>query len=67
GKPTTIAWFMGFAPAEDPEIAIAVMIEGVPEESSLGGGADAAPVAGAVIRAYADKLRPDAEGPVAVR
>ena len=58
GKPTTIAWYMGFAPADDPKIAIAVAIEGVPEESSIGGGADAAPVAAEVFRTYFSKMGP---------
>lgn len=58
GAPTTIAWFMGFAPADDPKLAIAVMIEGVPAESSLGGGADAAPIAAQVFRTYFEKMSP---------
>jgi|TARA_B110000037_G_scaffold222271_2_gene296432 penicillin-binding protein 2 len=58
GKPTTIAWYMGFAPADDPKIAIAIAIEGIPGESSLGGGADAAPIAAQVFRAYFEKMSP---------
>lgn len=41
------AWFIGFAPAEAPQIAVAVVIEGTP---GTGGGV-AAPVAAAVMRA----------------
>ncbi|MGE3795406.1 MAG: peptidoglycan D,D-transpeptidase FtsI family protein [Dehalococcoidia bacterium] len=41
------AWFIGFAPAEDPEIAVAVVIE----DTSSTGGAAAAPVAAEVMRA----------------
>jgi penicillin-binding protein A len=39
------AWFIGFAPAEDPRIAVAVVIEDTPSP----GGEVAAPVAAAVI------------------
>lgn len=38
------AWFIGFAPADDPEIAIAVIVE-----NAGGGGAIAAPIARQVI------------------
>lgn len=41
------AWFIGFAPAEAPEVAIAVVIE----DTSLTGGTAAAPVAAQVMRA----------------
>ncbi len=41
------AWFIGFAPAEDPVVAVAVVIE----DTSLTGGAAAAPVAAQVMRA----------------
>ena len=39
-------WFVGFAPAEDPQVAVAVLIENAGQ-----GGVDAAPVGGAVMRA----------------
>jgi penicillin-binding protein 2 len=41
------AWFVGFAPFENPRIAIAVIVE-----NAGYGGAKAAPVAGAVMRQY---------------
>lgn len=41
------AWFIGFAPADNPTVAVAVMIEGTPGQ----GGAVAAPVAADVMRA----------------
>jgi penicillin-binding protein A len=44
------AWFIGFAPAEDPRIAIAVVIESAGSEAS--GGRTAAPIAARVIAAY---------------
>ncbi|HEY8806630.1 MAG TPA: penicillin-binding protein 2 [Candidatus Limnocylindria bacterium] len=43
-------WFVGFAPAEDPQVAIAVIIENAGQ-----GGVDAAPVGGAVMRAVLGK------------
>jgi peptidoglycan glycosyltransferase len=46
-------WFIGFAPVEDPTIAIAVFLEASPElgESATGGGV-AAPIAGDLIRVW---------------
>lgn len=46
------AWFAGFAPLEDPEIAIAVIVQ-----SGGGGGSNAAPVAGKLFDAYYRKSR----------
>lgn len=40
------AWFIGYAPAEDPQVAVAVVIE----DTSGTGGTEAAPVAGEVMR-----------------
>lgn len=42
------AWFIGFAPAEDPQIAIAVILE----YQGKGGGQAAAPIAGKVMGAW---------------
>lgn len=41
------AWFIGFAPADDPQVAVAVVIEG----TTLTGGVAAAPVAREVMKA----------------
>ncbi len=41
------AWFVSYAPADDPQIVVAVLIE-----HGGGGGAIAAPIAAEVIRAY---------------
>ncbi|HEX9828638.1 MAG TPA: penicillin-binding protein 2 [Bacteroidota bacterium] len=41
------AWYVGFAPFENPSIAVAVMIE-----NAGFGGSKAAPIAGAVVRTY---------------
>ncbi len=45
------AWFMGYAPFENPQIAIAVFVE-----HGGHGGSSAAPVARAVFDAWADKV-----------
>ena len=56
GRPTTLAWFIGFAPVSDPKIAITVLIEGVPDDDiSYGGGSTAAPIARKVFEAYFEK------------
>lgn len=44
-------WFIAFAPAEAPEVAVAVMLEDQPSATEATGGALAAPIAQAVIRA----------------
>lgn len=53
GEPTTLAWFVGFSPVDDPQIAAAVMVEGVPEEeTNYQGGSTAAPIAKVVFEAF---------------
>ena len=44
---TTHAWFVGFAPVENPKIAVCVLLEGAGH-----GGEVAAPVAAEVIKKY---------------
>ncbi len=47
------AWFIGFAPVEDPSIAIAVVIaSGGDLGESATGGSLAAPIAGEVMEAW---------------
>ncbi len=46
GDGTNLAWFIGFAPAQDPKVAIAVVIE----NTQATGGEVAAPLAAAVIK-----------------
>jgi peptidoglycan glycosyltransferase len=43
-------WFVGFAPAEDPVVAIAVIVENAGQ-----GGVDAAPLGAAVMRVVLGK------------
>jgi peptidoglycan glycosyltransferase len=47
------SWFIGFAPADDPQIAIAVLVE-----RGGRGGERAAPLAGALLGTYFDTVAP---------
>ena len=47
------AWYVGFAPYENPQVAICVLVENVG-----GGGANAGPIAGALLRRYFDLQKP---------
>ncbi len=52
------AWFVAFAPYDDPAIAIAVVVEG-----GGGGGTAAAPVAREIIKAYHDRTTAALQSP----
>jgi len=52
------AWFMAFAPADDPEVALAVILE-----NAGSGGAEAAPVARQWLEAYFGVVPPEQEKP----
>jgi peptidoglycan glycosyltransferase len=47
------SWFIGFAPFDDPQVAIAVLVE-----NSGGSGIKASPLAGAMFRAWRDWVNP---------
>jgi penicillin-binding protein 2 len=49
------AWFICFAPANKPQIAMAVMIEGDTIGEAFTGGTNAAPVAALVLKKYFEK------------
>ncbi|RPJ61645.1 MAG: penicillin-binding protein 2, partial [Acidobacteria bacterium] len=51
------AWFVGFAPRDNPEIVVCVIVQG-----GKSGGGRAAPIAGKIFRAYFDKKHPP-QGP----
>jgi penicillin-binding protein 2 len=56
------AWFIGFAPVENPQIAVAVAIEGDTPGEETGGGLYAAPVAHAIFKTWLEKKnRPSAQ------
>jgi peptidoglycan glycosyltransferase len=46
GDGTNLAWFIGFAPANDPQVAFAIVIE----DTQSTGGEVAAPIAAAIIK-----------------
>ena len=50
-----IAWFVCFAPIDDPQIAVAVAIEGDTPGENFGGGRYAAPVTQAVLKTWFEK------------
>ncbi|PTX97779.1 penicillin-binding transpeptidase domain-containing protein [Opitutus sp. ER46] len=50
-----VAWFICFAPVENPQIAVAVAIEGENLGEEYGGGRNSAPVAGMILRKYFEK------------
>jgi penicillin-binding protein 2 len=52
-----VAWFVCFAPIDDPQIAVAVAIEGDTPGENFGGGRYAAPVAQAVLKTWFEKTR----------
>ena len=56
GRPRPHAWFTGFAPAENPKVAVAVVVEdGGNVGAEAFGGRVAAPIAKAVMQAVLGK------------
>jgi len=51
------AWFICFAPVEDPQIAVAVSVEGDVPGETFAGGRYAVPVASAILKKYFEKAR----------
>ncbi|MDQ6727507.1 MAG: penicillin-binding protein 2 [Actinomycetota bacterium] len=51
GLDSSDVWFIAFAPAEAPRVAVAVMLENEPNRDEATGGALAAPIARAVLQA----------------
>ncbi|MGF1530053.1 MAG: penicillin-binding transpeptidase domain-containing protein [Puniceicoccaceae bacterium] len=58
GRKLTVAWFIGFAPADDPAIAVVTVVEGVNEGDEFYGGDTAAPIARYIFEAYFNKYPP---------
>ena len=50
-----LAWFIGFAPVKNPEVAVAVLIEGILPQDHIQGGLTATPVARDILQAYFNK------------
>jgi penicillin-binding protein 2 len=49
------AWFICFAPAQNPEIAMAVVVKGDTVDETFAGGENAAPIAAQVLKKYFEK------------
>ena len=45
------AWFIGFAPASDPQVAVAVLVESTQNTNDIGGGRLGGPIARSVMEA----------------
>jgi penicillin-binding protein 2 len=58
-----MAWVIAFAPVENPQIAVAVMLEGAVDDNNFGGGIYAGPVAHAILQAWKDKQERPSEKP----
>jgi penicillin-binding protein 2 len=50
-----LAWFVGFAPVENPRIAVAVMVEGTKASHTYHGGSTAGPVAKDIFLKFIEK------------
>jgi penicillin-binding protein 2 len=50
-----IAWFVCFAPIDDPQIAVAIAVEGTTPGETFAGGREAAPVADAILKKWFEK------------
>jgi penicillin-binding protein 2 len=54
---TNFAWFVGFAPVENPQVAFAVLIE--PDEfGEMYGGQTSGPIAGKILKKYFEQKAP---------
>ncbi|MCZ6673301.1 MAG: penicillin-binding transpeptidase domain-containing protein [Verrucomicrobia bacterium] len=53
---TQLAWAICFAPIEDPEIAIAVLVQGQRPDDALGGGTTSVPIAQPVLQRFFEKM-----------
>jgi penicillin-binding protein 2 len=58
------AWIIAFAPVENPQIAIAVAIEGNTPGEETGGGRIAGPVAHGILKAWMEKKNQPAAAPL---
>lgn len=52
GGPNIETWFVAFAPAQDPTIAVCVLVENQPPSDEYQGGTIAAPIARTIIESY---------------
>ncbi len=61
------AWLIAFAPVEDPQIALAIAIEGDTPGEETGGGRYASPVAHAILKAWLEQKDRPPSAPVQFR
>ena len=61
------AWFIGFAPVENPQVAVAIAIEGDTPGEETGGARYAAPVAHAIFKTWAEKRNRPAPSPLRLK
>ena len=64
GKEVNLAWFIGFAPADNPQIAVAVMVEGTQANHSYHGGSTAGPIAKDIFLKFIEKYPERAGFPI---
>ncbi|MCH2035577.1 MAG: penicillin-binding protein 2 [Puniceicoccaceae bacterium] len=64
GKEVNLAWFVGFAPVENPQIAVAVMVEGTEISHSYHGGSTAGPIAKDIFLKFIEKYPERAGFPI---
>lgn len=55
GVKGTVPWFLGFAPIENPKVAVAIVIEGKDPNVTLWGGTTTSPIAQAIFKNYYEK------------
>ncbi len=67
GKEVNLAWFIGFAPVENPQIAVAVMVEGTQADQSYHGGSTAGPIAKDIFLKFTEKYPERAGFPPATK
>jgi penicillin-binding protein 2 len=63
GQEVNLAWFIGFAPANNPQIAVAVMVEGTLASHSYHGGSTAGPIAKDIFLEYIKKYPERVQSP----
>jgi penicillin-binding protein 2 len=65
GENVNLAWFIGTAPVENPQIAVAVMVEGTSASDRFHGGSTAGPVAKDIFLEFIEQYPERAGFPVA--
>lgn len=53
----SVAWFIGFAPVDDPQIAVAVCVQGSETDDNYTGGKTAGPLAKSILQSFFQKRK----------